>query len=231
MFVSAIVVAAGKSKRFKSASSKVLFKINSQPIIVYSLDVLNGQPEIKEIIVVVNPQNIKSVSGIIKKNKFHKAVKLVLGGKERQDSVARGLKAIDPKANFVLIHDAARPFITNGLVALVIKEAQKSKAAILGVPVRATIKKCKARGKGRVVKETIDRKNVWEIQTPQVFAKNLILKAYRDFGGIGVTDDASLVEKSGKKVKMVMGAYHNIKITSPEDLIIAKGIARLWKPA
>jgi 2-C-methyl-D-erythritol 4-phosphate cytidylyltransferase len=156
---------------------------------------------------------------------------VVLGGKERKDSVAQGLRAIDPKANFVLIHDAARPFITSGLVTLVIKEAQKSKAAILGVPVRATIKRCKVRGKRCVVKETIDRKNIWEVQTPQVFAKSLILKAYKDFGGLSATDDAGLVEKSGKKVKMVLGAYHNIKITSPEDLIIATGIARLWKPA
>ena len=231
MFVSAIIVAAGKSKRFKSGASKVLFKINSQPVIVYSLDVLSEHPKIKEIIVVANPQNIESLRGIIRKNKFHKAIKVVLGGKERKDSVAQGLRAIDPKANFVLIHDAARPFITSGLVALVIKEARKSKAAILGVPVRATIKRCKVQGARCVVKETINRKNIWEVQTPQVFAKNLILKAYKDFGGLSATDDAGLVEKSGKKVKMVLGAYHNIKITNPEDLIIAKGIARIWKPA
>jgi len=228
MFVSAIIVAAGKSKRLGKRVSKAVFKLNSRPVIAYSLDVLNEHPQIKEVIVVVNPGNIESIRGIIKKNKIGKAVRIVLGGRERQDSVLNGLRQINPKANFVLIHDAARPFITKGLVSLVIKEALKSKAAIVGVPVKATIKRVK---KGLIVDKTLDRKDLWEIQTPQVFAKNLILKAYRDFGGFKVTDDAMLVEKSGKRVKMVLGAHHNIKITTPEDLVIAKGIARLWKPA
>jgi len=229
MFVSAIVVAAGKSKRFKPGNSKVLLKLNSQPVIAYSLDVLSREHQIKEIIVVANPQNIAALRKIIRKNKFHQALKLVLGGKERRDSVAGGLKAIDAQADFVLIHDAARPFITSGLVARVIQEAQKSKAAILGVPVKPTIKLV-TRSPGHqvtsnfVIRKTLNRNALWEAQTPQVFEKDLILKAYRKFGGIGATDDASLVERSGKRVKIVMGAYHNIKITTPEDMVIAEAI-------
>lgn len=228
MYVSAIIVAAGNSRRFGNKVSKAVLKINSKPVIAYSLDVLSEHHKIKEIIVVGNPRNIESLRGIIRKNKIHKTIKVILGGKERQDSVSNGLKAINPKADFVLIHDAARPFITKGLVTLVIKEALESKAAIVGVPVKATIKKADNKG---CVKHTIDRNNLWEIQTPQVFSKKLILNAYKNFGRFKVTDDAMLVERTGKKVKMVLGAHHNIKITTPEDLIIAKGIARLWKPA
>ncbi|MFH0855543.1 MAG: 2-C-methyl-D-erythritol 4-phosphate cytidylyltransferase [Candidatus Omnitrophota bacterium] len=227
MHLSAIVVAAGRSKRFKGKVSKVILKLNSKPVIAYSLGVLDKHPTIKEIIVVGNPDNIKDLCGIIKEYKIRKASKVVLGGKERKDSVAQGLKAISPKADFVLIHDAARPFITSGLVSLVIDEARKSKAAIAGVPVKSTIKMVR----GYNVEKTIDRDNLWEVQTPQVFARDLIVKAYSRFGHQFVTDDAALVEKSGKKVKMVMGEHRNIKITSSEDLIIAKGLAKLWKPA
>lgn len=228
MYVSAIVVAAGKSRRLGGKISKAVLKLNSKPVIAYSLDVLNGHHRINEIIVVANGANIKSLRDIIKRNKIRKVRDVILGGQERQDSVSSGLKAINPKADYVLIHDAARPFITKGLVTLVIEEALKSKAAIVGVPVKSTIKKADNKA---FVKMTVDRNNLWEIQTPQVFSKNIILKAYKDFGRPKATDDAALVERSGKKVKMVLGAHHNIKITTPEDLIIAKGIARLWKPA
>ncbi len=226
MFISAILLAAGKSKRFKTKTSKVLLNLGSKQVIVYSLGILNEHPKIKEIIVAANLQNIEELRGMIKKNKFHKAAKVVLGGKERKDSVAAGLKVINPQANFVLIHDAARPFITRGLVSLVINEAYESKAAILGVPVKATIKRCRAQGTGHRAQETIDRKNLWEAQTPQVFEKKLILEAYRRFGKQDVTDDAGLVEKLGRQVKIVQGSPLNIKITTAEDLILAEAIAR-----
>lgn len=231
MGVSAILLAAGESKRLKGKISKVILKLNSCPVIAYSLHVLNGHPQIKEIVVVGNPANVEDLRAILKQNKIHKPSKVILGGKRRQDSVLKGLKAISHKADFVLIHDAARPFITKGLISSVIKEARVAKAAIIGVPVKSTIKRLTASGKRQAVKETIDRKNLWEVQTPQVFSRKLILKAYEDFGAHKVTDDAMLVEKSGKRVKMVVGSHYNIKITTPEDLIIAKGIARLWKPA
>ncbi|MFA5063022.1 MAG: 2-C-methyl-D-erythritol 4-phosphate cytidylyltransferase [Candidatus Omnitrophota bacterium] len=227
MYISAIVVAAGKGKRFKGRISKVILKLNSRPVVAYSLGVLDNHPMINEIIVVGNSGNIEDLRAIIRNNKIRKAAKVILGGRERKDSVAQGLKVISPKADFVLIHDAARPFITNGLVTLVINEARKSKAAIVGVPVKSTIKMVKSCN----VEKTIDRNNLWEVQTPQVFEKNLIIKAYGKFGHQNVTDDAALVEKSGKKVKMVLGEHRNIKITSPEDLIIAKGLAKSWKPA
>ena len=232
MYVSAIVVAAGKSKRFGHKVSKVVLKLNSRPIIAYSLAVLNAHPQIKEIIVVGNPGNIRALGSIIRQNRISKAVKVILGGKERYDSVANGLQAASSKADFILIHDAARPFITRGLVSSVLKETHRSGAAIAAVPVKATIKEIrreKQKNKFRVEK-TLDRQNLWEIQTPQAFKRDLILRAYKKFSSLKATDDAMLAERLGEKVSVVLGSYDNIKITTPEDLIIAKGIARLWKP-
>jgi len=226
--VSAIIVAAGKGRRFGHKLSKAVLRLNSRPVIAYSLAVLNAHPQIKEIIVVGNPGNIRALRNIIQQQRAAKDVKIVLGGKERRDSVANGLKAIGPQADLILIHDAARPFITKGLVSSVIKEARKAGAAIAAVPVKATIKKVK---NGSVVEKTLDRGKLWEIQTPQVFKKDLILKAYKKFKRIPATDDAMLVERLGAKVSVVLGSYSNIKITTPEDLIIAKGIAGSWKPA
>ncbi|MDD2927511.1 MAG: 2-C-methyl-D-erythritol 4-phosphate cytidylyltransferase [Candidatus Omnitrophica bacterium] len=226
--VSAIIVAAGKGRRFGHKVSKAVLPLNSRPVIAYSLAVFNAHPQVKEIIVVGNPGNILALRDIVKREKIAKDIKIVPGGKERRDSVAKGLQVVDPKAGFILIHDAARPFITKVLVSSVIKGAQKNGAAIAAVPVKATIKKVQS---GLVVEKTLDRKSLWEIQTPQVFKKGLILKAYKKFKRLPATDDAMLVERLGAKVKVVLGSSSNIKITTPEDFIIAKGIAGLWKTA
>lgn len=229
---SAIVLAAGSGVRFNSSTPKPLVKINSKPIIVYSLETLSKNPYIKDIIVVVNPKNKKQITGIIKQFAAPKAIKIVLGGKRRQDSVRNGLKALGCNCNLVLIHDAARPFIKSGDLSAVIKAAKNKGAAILGVPVKATIKKAFIRAQAAgllyraVVAKTLNRENLWEIQTPQVFRKDLILEAYKKFGRSPATDDAMLVEKLGKKVILVCGCYTNIKITTPEDIIIAKAIQR-----
>lgn len=228
MFVSAIIVAAGQGKRLKGKVSKVLLKLNSTPVIAYSLGVLDKHPMVKEIIIVGNLKNIKELRSIVRRDNTGKPTRIVLGGLRRQDSVRNGLRAINPKVDFVLIHDAARPFLTKDLISAVIKGARKTRAAIAGVPVSATIKRV---GDKFLVKETIDRNGLWEIQTPQVFKKDLILKAYKEFGDTAVTDDAMLVERLGAKVSVVLGAHNNIKITTPQDLAIARGLAKLWKCA
>lgn len=229
MYVSAIVLAAGRGLRFKSKIPKPLIEINSQPVIIYSLNALSRNPEIKDIILVVNRKNLRGIARTIKKYRIPKIKEIVLGGKERQDSVVKGLQSIDPKTGLVLIHDAVRPFIDKRIISSVIKEAKKSQAAIVGVPVKGTIKEVVMRHALCVARKTIDRRNLWEIQTPQVFKKDLILAAYKKFGKSKVTDDAMLVEKMGVKVSIVRGSYKNIKITTPEDLIIARAIARRWK--
>lgn len=228
---SAIVLAAGYGIRLNSSVAKPLVKINSKPIIAYSLETLSKNPYIKDIIVVVNPKNKKQIIGIIKQFGIPKVKKIVLGAHLRQDSVRNGLKALGCNCNLVLIHDAARPFIREKDLSAVIESAKNKGAAILGVPVKATIKLAASRSKvsgpdKAVVAKTLDRKNLWEIQTPQVFKRDLILQAYKKFGRSPVTDDAMLVEKLGKKVSLVCGCYNNIKITTPEDIIIARAIQR-----
>lgn len=219
--LSAIVVAAGKSKRFKNKTSKVLVNINSKPVIFYSLSVLGQHPDISEIIVVASSDNLKAIAGVIRKYKINKVKDIVLGGKERKDSVLNGLRSLSKNASDVLIHDGARPFIDNGIISSVIAAAKFSGAAVSGVPVNSTVKRVDP---NLWVKETVDRDGLWEIQTPQVFSKEIILKAYSKFGSSKVTDDAMLVEKTGVKIKLARGSYNNIKITALEDLIIAGAI-------
>lgn len=230
MYVSAIVLAAGKGLRLNPKIPKPLIKINSKPVIIYSLNTLSKHPAVKDIIVVVNALNQKDIVNKIRQYAITKVRQIVLGGKERQDSVRNGLKAMDSSTDLVLIHDAVRPFISREGISSVIKEAQNCGAAILGVPVAATIKevhssKFMVHSKFKV-KKTLNRENLWEIQTPQVFRKDLILEAYKRFGDREVTDDAALVEKLGAKVKLVRGSYFNLKITTPEDLVIAEAIVK-----
>ncbi|MCX5714455.1 MAG: 2-C-methyl-D-erythritol 4-phosphate cytidylyltransferase [Candidatus Omnitrophica bacterium] len=222
MFVSCIVLAAGKGARFGSSIPKPLIEVGRRPVIIRCLQLLSLVPSIKEIIVVVNTGNRDGIKASIRVFRIAKVRKIVLGGRERKDSVARGLKCISPEADLVLIHDSARPFINKTLVASVIKEAKKFKAAILAVPVKATIKVVRK----TVAERTLSRDHLWEAQTPQVFEKKLILEAYRRFGHCQVTDDAMLAEKLGVKVRVVKGSYDNIKITTPEDLAIAEAIAK-----
>jgi 2-C-methyl-D-erythritol 4-phosphate cytidylyltransferase len=230
-YVTAIVLAAGRGIRFKSKISKPLSKINSKPVIIYCLEALSRHPSIRDIIVVVNPLNKEKIINKIKQYKIGKIRKIVLGGKRRQDSVCRGLKAVDRRSELVLIHDGVRPFIDKETISSTIREAEKCGAAIAAVPVKATIKRVNKVQQltvhsEKIVKETLNRKDLWEVQTPQVFKKELISAAYKKFGNTNVTDDASLVEKLGVPVKIVMGSCFNIKVTTPEDMLLAEAIVR-----
>ena len=223
MYVTAIVLAAGKGLRLKSKVPKPLIEINSKPIIIYSLNTLSECDDIKDIIVVTNNNNSGSIKSKIGKYGIRKVKSIILGGLRRQDSVYNALKAIDERADLVLVHDAARPFITKEIISSVIKAAKRYRVAIAGVPVKATIKQAT---RLHTVKNTLIRDNLWEIQTPQVFKKAIILRAYEEYKKISVYDDAGLVEKLGVKAKIVMGSYLNIKITTSEDLVLAEAIAK-----
>ncbi|KPK97089.1 MAG: hypothetical protein AMJ95_10975 [Omnitrophica WOR_2 bacterium SM23_72] len=239
--VSAIVLAAGKGLRFKSRIPKALARINSKPVILYSLHTLSKHPSVKDIIVVANDRIARKVTEVVRRFNIKKVRRIVRGGGRRQDSVSHALCVLDNNTGWVLIHDAARPFIESACVTALIKQATKTGAAIVGVPVKATIKQVRSsefevRSKSKkqkpktiVVERTLNREGLWEIQTPQVFKRNLIFKAYRKFGRLDVTDDAILVEKLGVPVSVVPGSYRNIKITTPEDLVIAEAIAKKFK--
>jgi len=232
MYVSAIVLAAGKGVRLNSPVPKPLVKINSQPLVIYCLKALSAHPDIKEIIIVTNSLTRGPVVKNISRYGITKVKGVVLGGCRRQDSVNNGLKAVSNSADLVLIHDGVRPFIDKKMISALIEKAGRRGAAIAGVPVKATIKKVRIRNpkaeKERefIVEETVNRNSLWEIQTPQVFKREIIAKAHKDFSGKEVTDDAMLAEKIGVKVRVVMGSYNNIKITTAEDLLIAEAIAR-----
>lgn len=226
--LSAIILAAGVGRRLGARTVKPLVKIGNQPAVVYSLKVFNSHSDVDEIILVLSKKNQAQIIKVLKKFHFKKLKYFIFGGRRRQDSVANGLKKVSRNSNWVLIHDAARPLIDRKSISRVIACAKKTGAAILGVPVKATIKSIKNKF---IVDKTIDRSNLWEIQTPQVFKKDLIIKAYKKYSKNSVTDDASLVEKMGKPVNIIYGRYENIKITTKEDLLIASAIARRNKHA
>ncbi|MFH0917522.1 MAG: 2-C-methyl-D-erythritol 4-phosphate cytidylyltransferase [Candidatus Omnitrophota bacterium] len=223
--LSAIIVAAGQGRRLGAPVPKALVKIGRLPAIVYSLKTLDNHPDVREIIVVVNPKNQRPVNRLIKNYAFKKIKSVVLGGRRRQDSVYNGLKMVSGKSDWVLIHDCARPFIDRETIAKVVRAAKKTGSAIAAVKPKATIKFSR---KNNLVKGTLDRNNLWEVQTPQVFKKELIMLAYKKYAAGKVTDDASLIEKLGQPVLLVQGRYENIKITTAEDLLLAGLIAKRW---
>lgn len=236
--VSAIILAAGRGLRFGKKISKPLVRIRSIPAIVYSLQAFSRHPLITDIVITVNAQNRKAIKALVRRYRIPKVHAVILGGVERRDSVANALEALQTSADMVLIHDSARPFIDQAMISTVIAETKKVGAAIVGVPVKATVKKIKSscverrvscvKIKSLIVEETIDRSNLYEIQTPQGFKTALIREAFKRFGKANVTDDAMLVEKLGKHVSVVMGSYYNIKVTTPEDMVLAEAIAKQW---
>ncbi len=226
MFITAIVLAAGRGLRFKSKVSKPLVKINSRPAIIYSLQALGRHPGISDIIVVVNSKNSSDIAAVIKRYRINKVSRIVTGGRRRQDSVQAGLDAVNDSTALVLIHDAARPFINTRMISALIKEAARFGAAIPAIPVRSTVKRVSPR---MFVEETVSRKSLWEVQTPQVFRKELLLKAYRRFMRLDVTDDAMLAERLGARIRVVEGSYNNIKITTLGDLVLAEAISKSKK--
>jgi len=221
--LSAIVLAAGKGRRLNAACPKPLVKIGGIPILIYSLASLNKHPDIDEIIIVFNAGNREKIIQAIKNYSFNKVKAFVLGARRRQDSVYNGLKAVNKRSDWVLIHDSARPFVDSASIRKVISAAKKSGSAILAVRPKSTIKFSRH---ASIISQTLNRDKLWEAQTPQVFKKNILLKAFRKYSKSDVTDDASLIEKLGKKVRIIEGSYGNIKITTAEDLLVAGVIAK-----
>ena len=221
----AIISAAGYGKRM--GQPKQFLELSGKTILEQTLAVFEAAKVIDEIILVVNQEDVERG----KKLKFSKLKKNVAGGKERQDSVFNGLKALPDDADIVAIHDGARPFVSSEIIENAVAEAVKSGAVVVGVPVKDTIKeiqnpndKIQTRN-DIIINKTLERKMLWQAQTPQVFKREIIVKAYEAQGTrLKAMDDAMLVEKIGIPVKMIMGSYDNIKITTPEDLIFAQAI-------
>jgi 2-C-methyl-D-erythritol 4-phosphate cytidylyltransferase len=220
----AIVLAGGVGKRMGAPTNKQFLLLDNRPIIVHALQIFQECRSVDTIYLVVNQKDLPTIQEeILEGHHFTKIAKLVIGGRLRQDSVRNGLEAIDEPCDTVIIHDAARPFVSPAFVEKMISLMEMFDAIIPAIPVRDTIKAISKEG---FVLKTLERDTLWQIQTPQVFKYDLIAKAYRE----GMTrkllgyDDAAFVEYLGKKVKVVEGSPYNLKITTPEDLVIARAI-------
>ena len=226
----AIVLAAGQGKRMGTKIQKQYLEIDGKPILYYSLQAFEQSELIDEIVLVVGTgQSDYCKTQMVSKYGFKKVKTIVEGGKERYHSVANGINAISWENDMVFIHDGARPFVTEEILQRAYDEVLSSHACVVGMPVKDTVK---IADNNRNVVNTPNRSNVWQIQTPQVFDMDLITQAYDKLikqeemllkQNVAITDDAMVVECfSDVQVKLVEGSYQNIKITTPEDIDIAK---------
>ena len=220
--ISAIILAGGKGKRMRSAISKQFIDIKGKPIIYYTLKKFSENKKIDNIIVVLPEDEVKYFKENILKKYELRINKIVIGGKERQDSVYNALKSLkNSSTDIVLIHDGARPFISEKIINEGIKFAEIYGAAAPGVMPKDTIK---VKNEKNFSVDTPNRANLVSIQTPQVFKFDEILECHEKirYNGEKVTDDTMVVEKYGYSVYLYDGEYTNIKVTTPEDLILAE---------
>jgi 2-C-methyl-D-erythritol 4-phosphate cytidylyltransferase len=216
----AVIVAAGASKRM-GGIDKMFAPLGGKPILAQVIDAFQKCKAIDQIVVVVSKENLKRCQQLVAEQGWSKVIEVCVGGERRQDSVAAGLGRLK-QCEWAVIHDGARPLVTTDLIERGLEAARETGAAIAAVPVTDTIK---IAGDDKIILETPPRRTLWAAQTPQIFRFGIIEEAYRKANN-DVTDDASVVEQLGYKVKLYMGSYDNIKVTTPDDLILAEA---LWK--
>jgi len=210
MRVSVILLAAGLGRRMGGKRPKAFLALGGKPLYIHSLEVFQSLKEVRQIVLVV-PRGVRVPGG-------------VEGGLRRQDSVQNGLREVDPASDVVLVHDAARPFVTAELARKVIRGAMEHGGAVPGLPVRDTLKR---RGEGGLIQATLDRNGLCSVQTPQGFRKGILEAAYASGHGVeDATDDAQVVERAGGAVSIVEGNSENFKITSKSDLSLAEDYFR-----
>lgn len=219
--VIAVVPAAGLGSRLGPGAGKTFVPLLSKPLLVWALEALQAAGEISEIIPVLKESDMEQASEIVEKYGLGKIKLIAPGGPERQDSVLSGLKLIRDESSTVLIHDGARPLLEHSLIRQTIEAMEGYDGAVAALPAKETIKETDEKG---VIKKTLKRQALWAAQTPQVFPYRTIMEACQEAvqKGFYCTDDAALVERRGGRVRVVMGSYRNIKITTPEDLDVAE---------
>jgi 2-C-methyl-D-erythritol 4-phosphate cytidylyltransferase len=221
--VGAVIVAAGESRRMGGVD-KVFAPLGGEPILMRVIETFQKCKVIAQIVVAVNRKDMEKCRQLVAGGRFDKVTDVCLGGRRRQDSVEAGLKRLK-NCDWVVIHDGARPLVTVELIERGLEAARETCVAVAAVPVTDTIKVV---GDDEIVMGTPPRQHLRAVQTPQVFHLDIITRAYQKASG-DVTDDASLVEQAGYKVKLYMGSYDNIKITTPEDLALAEVLWRKYE--
>lgn len=218
MSVYAIIPAAGKSSRY--GKNKLFEKINDKPVIAHVLEKISNTKEINGIVICTSVDIYEEIQEVVEKQKSDKVISIILGGKSRQESVFCGLyELLDYNPEYVLIHDGARPLIKQSTIEKSIRHASLKGSSVVAVRTKDTIKEV---DENKKVKNTLNRDNLWNIQTPQTFRFKDLFNAHEKFEGYNLTDDSALLEKFGKDIYITEGCYENIKITTKEDLIIAK---------
>jgi 2-C-methyl-D-erythritol 4-phosphate cytidylyltransferase len=219
----ALITAAGKGQRMQSPTPKQYLALGGKPILAQTLQVFEDCSAIDGIYIIVPQDQLVMVQKeIVEKYHFKKVLKLVRGGRMRQYSVWNGLNAISAGCSIVVVHDGVRPLISPKLIAQSIEAAQKSGAAVVAVLARDTVKRAAV---GKKI-QTLPREEIWLAQTPQTFQFPLLMKAYQKAHQDAIlgTDDAFLVERLGHPITLVIGDHSNIKITTPEDLVLAEAL-------
>lgn len=222
MRVEVIIAAGGVGKRLGKSQPKQFFLLKGKPILSWTIDRFEECPLVDGIVLVI-PTRMQDYTRehVLSPHGYRKVRDVVEGGRRRNDSVLEGLKMLDEDTDTVLVHDGVRPTVSQKLIMEVIRGAQRWKAVVPGLPVRETIKEASG---DNLVEKTLDRERVYLIQTPQGFKRNLLCQAHEEARKRGwqTSDDASLVERLGVRVRIIPGEETNVKITSPEDLVTSE---------
>lgn len=220
---SAIIVAGGVGNRMNSDIPKQFLEVLGKPIIAYTINAISICKDIDEIVLVTLPDYIVFCKDIVDEFQFNKVSRIVCGGTTRQESVHNGLRELSDDTDVVVIHDGARPLVDPDIISESVHSTLKFGCAAVGVKMKDTIKVVDSDG---YIVSTADREKLWQVQTPQTFKKDVILSLYEYASNSNeqFTDDCMLAEAAGYKVKMIEGSYENIKITTPQDIFIMKGL-------
>ncbi|MHB8173158.1 MAG: 2-C-methyl-D-erythritol 4-phosphate cytidylyltransferase [Nitrospirota bacterium] len=222
--VTVLVPAAGSGSRMGGRVKKQFLLLDGMPILAHTLKRFDDMPEVCEIIPIVPASEMEDcLEKCVDCQGLRKVRRVVPGGRERQDSVMNGLKAMEPPGGWVMVHDGVRPFVTREMILALISALDGCDGAVLAVPAKDTLKEV---GPDHLVRRTLDRRLCWQIQTPQLFPYGVLADAFRRAYADGYygTDEASLVERYGGSVRVVAGSYANIKITTPEDMVLAEAL-------
>lgn len=221
--IGVVIVAAGLSQRM-NGEDKTLSLIAGRPVLYHVINSFLKIRRIGSIVIVLNRHNISSVKELLLKYGWNERVMTCLGGKRRQDSVLAGLKKLG-KCDWVIIHDGARPNVALELITRGLKAVRETGAAVAAIPVSDTIKLA---SNDMIVRWTMPRESLWQIQTPQIFRYDMLMNAFQ-YNEQDVTDEAQLVELTAGRVKLFVGAYDNIKITTPADLTVLGSLMKKRK--